>query len=548
MTQNRLSRQVQLALDRIPRPFLESGDLDVEKLVLSRRDWFAVLGAALAAFLAVLDIQITNASLREIQGDLGLDFSEGGWVSTSYLVAEVAVIPLVGSFSAVFGMRRSFATLAIAFVASSLLCGFSWNLGSMVFFRAIQGLCGGALIPMAFQTLLVTMPVSKRNLGLTIFGLTATLAPTIGPSLGGYLTEYWGWRFAFWLNIVPGALMAWLLARGLSDEPIRLQRLREIDFGSAISLGLALGGLTYCLEEGPKQEWWDSASVRNTALYSSAMLGVFFWRAIVQGKRLLDLSLMARRNFGIAVVMTALASAALYGGVYALSVYLGQVQGYGAMAIGEVLMWVGVPQIFLMPAVPFLMRRIDSRYLVAFGLGVFAWSVWMNTGMNSDYAGPELRWALILRAIGQPLFLIPLSAMGMSVIRPQESAQASALFNMFRNIGGSMGISLVSTRVVHSQSVYTRALLERMNTGDWRVVERVQGLKLYLLSQSQDLAQAEKQAYQILQSWVSREAVVLAFAEVFGWMSLALLVCIFLVFWIRPMSSHSVKRGEIDAH
>jgi DHA2 family multidrug resistance protein len=225
--------------------------LHPEKTSMSLRDWTAVMGGALGAFMAILDIQVTNSSLREISGSLSLDISESSWISTAYLISEIIVIPLTAFFSKVFGMRKYLILNCLGFVAASVACGLSWDLDSMILFRALQGITGGTLIPMSFQLILDIMPQRLKPVGLTIFGLTVTLAPTLGPSLGGWLTDEYGWRSIFFINIIPGVVMSLALRLGLKQAKADFRKLKNLDYLSLVTLVLGLSSLTYLLEEGP---------------------------------------------------------------------------------------------------------------------------------------------------------------------------------------------------------------------------------------------------------------------------------------------------------
>lgn len=337
-------------------------------------EWFAVIGAAIGAFMAILDIQVTNASLREISGALGLDISESGWISTAYLIAEIIVIPLTAFFSDRYGIRRYLLFNAFGFVVASILCGFSNNLTALVICRILQGFTGGTLIPLSFQLILLLMPEKQKPLGMTIFGVTVTLAPTLGPTLGGWLTDVWGWRSIFFINIFPGLLMILLVNKGLTKVKEVDHVHKKLDPYSLITLIPGLGGLMFFLEEGPKNEWFDSMEIRVAFLMAIIFIPLFVVRQLTAEKPLLNLELFRNRNFAIGTVITTLAGCALFSGIYALSLYLSQIQDYSAPQIGAVLMWVGLPQLLVMPLVPFLIRFIDLRFLAIVGLLTFAYS------------------------------------------------------------------------------------------------------------------------------------------------------------------------------
>jgi len=225
---------------------------------VSLKDWLAVIGSALGAFMAVLDIQITSSSLKDIQGALGASFDEGSWISTAYLIAEIVTIPLTGWLSKVFGMKRYIVVNAVLFLIFSVCCGLAWDLNSLIGFRAAQGFTGGVLIPMSFAIILSKLPPSKQPIGLAIFSITATFAPAIGPAVGGYLTDTYGWEYSFYLNIIPGIVLIAMLLYSLPASKMQLNLLKRGDYLGIVSMAVGLGCLIYVLEEGQRKDWFGS--------------------------------------------------------------------------------------------------------------------------------------------------------------------------------------------------------------------------------------------------------------------------------------------------
>ncbi|MBC7467517.1 MAG: DHA2 family efflux MFS transporter permease subunit [Bdellovibrio sp.] len=495
--------------------------------------WAAVIGGALGAFMAILDIQVTNASLRDISGALNLSLSESGWISTSYLIAEIIVIPLTAFFSQVFGLKRYMLVNCIVFLAASIMCGLSWNLPSMIFCRALQGLSGGALIPLSFQIILTMMPEKQKPLGLTIFGLTVTLAPTLGPSLGGYLTDQYGWRSIFFINIVPGILMMLALNFGLVTEKLKLEKFKNLDWISLICLIVGLSGMTYILEDGPKKDWFDSLDIRWGLIMTILGLPIFIIRQFYIEHPILRLTLFKNRNFALGTIITAVAGCALFSGIYGLSLYLAQVQDYSAAGIGKVLMWVGLPQLIVMPFLPFLMKRVDMRVLALIGLTMFAYSNYINSLLNINVSGDELKLSLWIRAMGQPLFVIPLSAMAMALVSKEQAAEGSSIFNMMRNLGASLGIALTTTFILKRQTTHMFQMSERLSAFDNRLVEKLYVTEMQFRTQGLDAAAAKIQsAKQIIQP-VLRDSLIESFSDIFFVLTWALLACGLLVLLLK---------------
>src|SRR5580704_115798 len=364
----------------------------------SAKDWIAVLACMIGAFMAILNIQITNASLLDIEGGIGTGVDNGAWISTAYLIGEIVVIPLTDFLSRVFSFRRYLLVNAVLFPLFSIGCAFTHDLGSMIVMRGLQGFAGGILIPMAFTIVLTKLPKPQQPIGLALFSLAVTFAPAIGPTIGGYLTENYGWQTIFFINAVPSAVMVAALALTLERQPMRLSLLKDGDWAGIVTMAIGLSALQTVLEEGNKDDWFDSPFILRLAIVAAVFLSAFVAIELNVRKPLVNLRLLKNRNFGTGVLVNMLMGFALFGTVYLLPQYLGQVQRYNAEQIGNVLAWTGLPQLLLIPLVPLLMKRFDARYVGALGLGLFAASSFMNITLSPDVAGDQLLILNIVRA------------------------------------------------------------------------------------------------------------------------------------------------------
>src|SRR5689334_17353819 len=430
---------------------------------VSTKTWLAVIGATLGAFMAVLNIQIVNASLADIQGAIGAGIDDGGWISTSYLIAEIVVIPLTGWLARVFSVRVYLLVNAALFLLFSAACAFAQDLPQMIALRAVQGFTGGVLIPMAFTLIITLLPKSKQPIGLALFALSATFAPAIGPTIGGYLTENFGWEYIFYVNVVPGAAMIGMLFFSLEAKPMNLSLLRDGDWPGILTMAIGLAALQTVLEEGNKDDWFGSPFIARLALIAAIALTLFVAIELTTNKPLLNLRLLLRRNFGFGVLANFLLGVALYGSVYILPVYLARIQGYNSEQIGMVLAWTGLPQLVLIPLVPRLMKRFDSRIVIGIGFALFAASNFMNIYMTSDYATDQLFWPNVVRAVGQALAFAPLSAVATAGIEAENAASASALFNMMRNLGGAIGIAALQTLLTRREQYHSNVLTQSVS-------------------------------------------------------------------------------------
>ncbi|KJH71822.1 DHA2 family efflux MFS transporter permease subunit [Aliterella atlantica] len=488
------------------------------------KSWIAVGGAMLGAFMAVLDIQITNASLEEIQAALGATLEEGSWISTAYLVAEIVVIPLTGWLSRVFSTRLYLLGNAIAFIFFSVCCAWAWNLPSMIVFRALQGFTGGVLIPMALTILLTTLPPAKQPIGMAMFAITAVFAPAIGPTVGGWLTENFSWHYIFYLNVIPGLVLVGAIWYALAPQPKQLHLLKQGDWLGIISMAIGLGSLQVVLEEGSRKDWFGSPLIVRLSIIAAIFLTAFFWIELTRKQPFINLRLLARRNFGLASIVNVSLGIGLYGSVYVLPLYLAQIQGYNPLQIGEVIAWLGLPQLLVVPLVPKLMQRIDSRLLIAFGISMFAVSCFMNSTLTHDTGIDELKWSQLVRAIGQPMIFVPLTTIATAGIEKEQAGSASGLFNMMRNLGGSMGIAALATLLTRREQFHSNRLGDSISLYDFNTQQRIDQLTQYFVSRGADMNTAHDRAIASLGNIVRREAYVMAFNDCFYFIGIALLL------------------------
>ena len=501
---------------------------------VSAKTWIAVIGATLGAFMAVLNIQIVNASLADIQGAIGAGIDDGGWISTSYLIAEIVVIPLSGWLAQVFSIRIYLLTNAVLFLILSVACAFAQDLPQMIALRAVQGFTGGVLIPLAFTLIITLLPKAKQPVGLALFALSATFAPAIGPTIGGYLTENWGWQYIFYVNLVPGAIMIGMLYISLESKPMKLTLLREGDWPGIITMAIGLAALQTVLEEGNKDDWFGSPFIVRLSIIAAVALAAFLWIELTTKKPLLNLRLLVRRNFGFGILANFLLGVALYGSVYILPVYLSRIQGYNAEQIGMVLAWTGLPQLFLIPLVPQLMKRFDARLIIGVGFVLFATSNFMNIFMTTNYAADQLFWPNIVRAIGQALVFAPLSAVATAGIEAENAGSASGLFNMMRNLGGAVGIAMLQTFLTKREQYHSNVLTQSVSLLEQATRTRIEQLTQYFMNHGvADHADAAHRAVVAIGRIVQKQAYILAFSDTFYLLGVALIVALWAALLLK---------------
>ncbi|EHR05962.1 MDR family MFS transporter [Bradyrhizobium sp. WSM471] len=510
---------------------------------VSAKTWIAVIGATLGAFMAVLNIQIVNASLADIQGAIGAGIDDGGWISTSYLIAEIVVIPLSGWLAQVFSIRIYLLTNAVLFLVLSAACALAQDLPQMIVLRAVQGFTGGVLIPMAFTLIITLLPRAKQPVGLALFALSATFAPAIGPTIGGYLTENFGWQYIFYVNVVPGAIMIGMLWYALDAKPMKLSLLRDGDWAGIITMAIGLSALQTVLEEGNKDDWFGSPFIVKLSVIAAVALTAFLIIELTVKKPLLNLRLLVRRNFGFGMLANFLLGIALYGSVFILPQYLARIQGYNAEQIGMVLAWTGLPQLLLIPMVPRLMQKLDARLIIGVGFVLFAASNFMNITMTGNYAADQLLWPNVVRAIGQALVMAPLSAVATAGIEPENAGSASGLFNMMRNLGGAVGIALLQTLLTKREQYHSNVLMQSVSLFEQATRTRLEQLTQYFVNHGiLDRADASHRAYVAIGHIVQKQAYILAFSDTFYLLGVALIVALFATLFLKK-AGHASAGG-----
>ncbi|MBP1179828.1 DHA2 family efflux MFS transporter permease subunit [Methylobacterium sp. PvR107] len=512
----------------------------------STREWIAVTASMIGAFMAILNIQITNASLLDIEGGIGTGVDNGAWISTSYLIGEIIVIPLTDYLSKVFSFRRYILVNSILFPLFSIACAFTHDLGSMIAMRGLQGFAGGILIPMAFTMVLTKLPKPQQPIGLAIFALAVTFAPAIGPTIGGYLTENYGWQTIFYVNAVPSAVMVVSLALTLDPSPMRLALLKEGDWAGVVTMAIGLAAFQTVLEEGNKDDWFASPFILRLAIVAALFLTAFVAIELTVAKPLINLRLLKQRNFGIGVLANTLVGFALFGTVYILPQYLGQVQRYNAEQTGNVLAWTGLPQLLLIPLVPLMMKRWDARYIAFVGISVFAASCFMNVTLSYDNAGDQFFIPNVVRAIGQALVLTPISAITTGAIAPSEAGAASGLSNMMRNLGGAVGTATLSTVLTKREQFHSNIIGQSITLTRDEVRARLEQMTDYFMAHGiADRAVATAKAVGQLGAVVKRQALVMGFSDTFAVIGVILSVAAVAVLLARKSGAGA---GAAGAH
>jgi DHA2 family multidrug resistance protein len=509
------------------------GDIHTEKA--SRKQWIAVIGALLGAFMAILDISITNASLQDIQGGLGATLDEGAWISTAYLVAEIIVIPLTGFFSKVFSLKKYLLWNAVIFVIASMLCGMARSLPQMIIFRVLQGFTGGTLIPVCVTIILTYLPRPQQAVGFVLFSLSATFAPSIGPTIGGWLTVNYSWPWIFFLNLFPGILLIALVNHGMEESPMQLSLLKKGDWFGIGTMAVALGSMTVVLEEGVRKDWWGSSLIVILTWSLAISFVLFLYHELTTANPFINLRLLKRRNFLITTILATVFGVGLYSSIFFLPYFLASVRKFDAEEIGQVIMWQGLPQLAILFFVPSLVKRFDNRVLLGWGFVLFGTSALMNSQLTRDWGFDQFFWSQMVRAMGAPFIITPLTTIAYVGIEPSEIGSASGLNNMMRNLGGSIGIGSLGALFDHQYHLHFTRIAESTSRFSLAVQSQLSS-RTALLGEHSPVA-GVKQVIATIYGSMNKEAYVMSFGDVFLTIGILFYMAAFLlVFAKRPQA------------
>lgn len=494
---------------------------------VSTRKLIAFFALVFGMFMAILDIQIVSSSLSEIQAGLSAAPDEVSWVQTSYLIAEVIMIPLSGFLARALSTRVFFSICAGGFTIASVLCATATNLEQMIVYRALQGFIGGGMIPSAFAAAYTVFPRSKQPMVMALVGLTVTLAPTVGPTVGGYLTELFSWHWLFLVNVIPGiaaTLIAWTMVDFDEAEP---GLLRRFDFIGLLFMAVFLGSLEYVVEEGQKNDWFEDRGIVIFTVVTVVFGVLFFWRALTAKTPIVDLSAFTDRNFAVGSILTFVLGIGLYGLTYLYPLYLAWIRGYTALQIGETVFVTGIFMFLTAPIVGALMRKVDPRKLIFVGLAGFALSSFELTPITADWAFGELFFPQALRGVSLMLCMIPINQLALGTLPMDRIKNASGLFNLTRNLGGAVGLAAINTVLQNRADVHVARLAERVRWGSEVAESRLAEIAAGLRPALGNLADAA--ALRRINAMVGQQAQVMAFADVFLVLAVLFGAMVFLV-------------------
>ncbi len=508
-------------------------DLPHDPDALPARTVIAFVVMVFGMFMAILDIQVVSASLAEIQAGLGAGADEISWVQTSYLIAEVIMIPLSGILARILSTRVLFTISAAGFTLASALCATATSIDQMIIYRAFQGFIGGGMIPSVFAVAFSVFPPSKRNIVSPIVGLVATLAPTIGPTIGGYLTSSMSWHWLFLINVGPGiavALLSWMLID--FDKPEH-QLIKSFDWWGLAGMAAFLGSMEYVLEEGPSHDWLSDQSILMFFITMVAGGLVFFYRAFRAEEPVVDLRSFGNANFAFGSVFSFAMGIGLYGLTYLYPLYLGAIRGYDSMMIGETLFLSGLCMFLTAPVAGMLSNKIDPRLMMMVGFLGFGAGTWVMSHLTADWTFGELVIPQVLRGVSMMLCMVPINNIALGTLPPERMKGASGLFNLTRNLGGAVGLALINTVLTNREALHVERLSEHVNWASSAAMSQYDALVANNAAAGLDAGAA---ALRQLSGMVHRQAYVMSLADVF--------VLLSVLFGVLSIATMLVKKPK----
>jgi DHA2 family multidrug resistance protein len=511
--------------------------------------WIVTISVMLATFMEVLDTTVVNVSIPHISGNLGATYEEGTWVVTSYLVSNAIILPLSGWLATYFGRKRLLMFCVGGFAVTSGLCGAATSLSSLIIFRVLQGLTGGGMQPLSQAILLETFPQKKHGYAMAAFGIGVILAPILGPTLGGWITDNYTWRWIFYLNIPVGMVSLMMVGNFVRDPEYIKRNPGRVDVWGIGFLALGLGTLQVILDTGQRKDWWGSDNIRVLAVFCIFGLVAFVVRELVIANPVVDLRVLKDRAFAIGVLLMSMVGFTLYASLVLLPMYLETLLGYPALQAGLALSPRGIGALIAMPVVGIMVSKFDARKVLAFGFLCGAWSMYALSRLNLNAGYWDVCWPQIVQGVAMASMFTPLAAASISHIARERLGNASSIFNLMRNIGGSFGIAVMTTFVARRTQMHQNRLVEHISALDptQTVQEMLKQWTAYFQSQGSDLATATQRAYGATYLQVQQHASMLSFVEAFwmmAWLFIALLALVFLLRNTNRNASPILKTPE----
>ncbi|MHB8654575.1 MAG: DHA2 family efflux MFS transporter permease subunit [Terriglobia bacterium] len=507
--------------------------------------WIIAIAVMSSTFMEVLDTTVVNVSLPHIAGDLSATIDESTWVLTSYLVANAIVLPITGWLANYFGRKRLLIAAVTGFTAASFLCGLAPNLPLLIIFRVIQGACGGGLQPLSQAVLLEAFPPKERGKAMAFWALGIVVAPMLGPVLGGWLTDDYSWRWVFYINIPIGVIAIIMTKLFIFDPPYIRRGSSRVDYWGIGMLAVGIGALQILLDKGQEEDWFGSHWITGLAIVSGVSLLIFVIRELRVPHPVVDLRVFKIRSYATGVFLMTVVGFVLYGSLVLLPIFLQTLLGYPAVQAGIAMAPRGFGSFITMPIIGMIMARFDPRKLLVIGMATASFTLFQLSWLNLDAGYWQIFWPQIIQGMALAFLFVPLTTATMAPISQERMGNATSIFNLMRNIGGSIGIASATTMIARREQVHTNILGQHINLYDMAARMRIAGLRAFFMSKGADSASATHQAYAALFGLVQRQAAMQSFIEVFWLMGVIFLAIVPLVFIMRKPKHH---HADIAAH
>ncbi len=509
--------------------------------VPSFNPWLIAASVMLATFMEVLDTSVANVALPHIAGNLSATTEESTWVLTSYLVSNAIILPATNWLGRYFGRKRFLVICIIMFTVASALCGAAGSLGMLILARILQGAGGGALQPIAQAVLMESFPPHRRGSAMAVFGMGVVVAPIIGPTLGGWITDNYSWRWIFYINIPVGVLAVFMANMFIEDPPyIRNQRPGRIDRLGFALMSIGLGTLQLVLDKGQEEDWFHSSMITGAAIFAVLMLTAFVVWELVTKEPIVDLRVLKNRNFTVGTSIMTVMGIVLYGTIALLPLFLQTMLGYPALQSGMAVSPRGFGSIASMVLVGRLIGKIDGRYLVMFGFLVLGYATYQFSDINLMVTSSSITWPNIISGFAMGFIFVPLTTMAMGTLPNEQMGNASGVFNLMRNTGGSIGIAAMTTMLSRGSQIHQAALVRNVNPYDPEVQQRVQQLTHALPGNA-----GAQGAYGVIYGLVARQSMVLSYIDNFRMLAFLSFLCVPAVFLFKRVRK---KQGAVAMH
>jgi MFS transporter, DHA2 family, multidrug resistance protein len=508
--------------------------------------WAVALTVTLATFMEVLDTSIANVSLPHIASNLSASTEESTWVLTSYLVSNAIILPMSAWLQRLIGRKRFYMTCVALFTGSSFLCGMAPSLGYLILFRVLQGIGGGGLQPSEQAILADTFPPEKRGSAFSVYGMAVVVAPALGPTLGGWITDNYSWPWVFYVNIPIGAL-ATVLTLSFIRDPKEKREIGAVDWWGIFLLILGIGSLQIVLDRGEREDWFSAPYITALSIVASVGIVAFIWRELTTEHPVVDLRVLKNRSLAVGTLFTFIYGFGMYASVFIFPVFVQNLLGFTALQTGLILLPSSLTAAVMMPVVGRLLRGgAPPRLMILLGFIVFWAFTWQLSNSTLQSGQADFFWPLILRGIGLSLLFVPFTTLALATLRGKDVHQGTGLTAMMRQLGGSFGVAIVATFIQHRAWAHREDLLRYVTPFDFAMRERLDTIVHGLMARGSALVEAQRQAYAAIDGIVTKQAYLLTYMDAFRTIGVFFICCIPLVVLFKKVRTPATVRYEFE--